>query len=180
MLEYAYWITQSLLAIAVLCATYRVFRGPSVLDRVISVDVILIVVASMFLTDMVINDSQDYIVFVVATAVIGFLGAVAIARFVAVRRPESWQAGSDPQSDPGLGGAATAHEPEAPNTEEDSAVRRFLQDDSYAAPELQDPEETADPPESERNTSWFQALARSRAAQSRSTEETPETGEEHR
>lgn len=177
LLDYAYWITQSLLAVAMLCAVYRVFRGPSVLDRVISVDVLLIVVASMFLTDMVINDSQDYIVFVVGTAVIGFMGAVAIARFVAVRRPESWQTGSDPQADPGLGGAVMAHEPEAPSTSEETAVRRMLQDDGYAAPELQDAEEVADPPEGQRNTSWFQALARTRVAQQRNSGATDFDGE---
>ncbi|OSM42760.1 monovalent cation/H+ antiporter complex subunit F [Nesterenkonia sp. PF2B19] len=88
MLEHAYWITQTLLAAAVFCAVYRVFRGPSVLDRVISVDVILIIVSSMLITDMVARNHQDFILFVIATAVIGFLGAVAIARYVAVRRPE--------------------------------------------------------------------------------------------
>ncbi|GAA1183658.1 monovalent cation/H+ antiporter complex subunit F [Nesterenkonia xinjiangensis] len=88
MLTYAYWITQALLTVAVFCSVFRVFRGPSVLDRVISVDVILIIVSSMLITDMVARGHQDFILFVVATAVIGFLGAVAIARYVAVRRPE--------------------------------------------------------------------------------------------
>ena len=36
MLDYAYWITQALLAAGALCAVYRVYRGPSVLDRVIA------------------------------------------------------------------------------------------------------------------------------------------------
>ena len=83
MLEIAYWITQALLAIGALCAVYRVFRGPSVLDRVISVDVILIIVGSVMLTDMAFRRHQDFILFVVITAMIGFLGAVAIARYVA-------------------------------------------------------------------------------------------------
>ncbi|WP_022872213.1 monovalent cation/H+ antiporter complex subunit F [Nesterenkonia alba] len=87
-LDYAYWITQALLGLAVLGAVYRVYRGPSVLDRVISVDVILIVVGSMLLADMAYHEHQDFILFVVVTAVIGFLGAVAIARYVVVRVPE--------------------------------------------------------------------------------------------
>lgn len=87
MLDYAYWITQVLLALGVLCAIYRVYKGPSVLDRVISVDVILIIVGSVMLVDMIYNRHTDLILFVVVTAVIGFLGAVAIARYVAVRNP---------------------------------------------------------------------------------------------
>ncbi|WP_300344276.1 monovalent cation/H+ antiporter complex subunit F [Nesterenkonia sp.] len=92
MLEAAYWITQVLLAAGALCAVYRVYRGPSVLDRVISVDVILIIVGSVMLADMAFRRHQDFILFVVVTAVIGFLGAVAIARYVAVRTPDSAEA----------------------------------------------------------------------------------------
>lgn len=88
MLDYAYWITQGLLAAALLGAVFRAYRGPSVLDRVISLDVILIVVASVMLTDMAYNQHQDHIVFVLVTAMIGFLGAVALARYVVVRTPE--------------------------------------------------------------------------------------------
>ncbi len=79
MLETAAAVTQILLAVGALCAVYRVYRGPSVLDRVISVDVILIIVASIMLTEMVRSDHQDFILFVLVTSVIGFLGAVAIA-----------------------------------------------------------------------------------------------------
>lgn len=86
-LDYAYWITQALLGLGALCAIYRVYRGPSVLDRVISVDVILIIVGSVMLADMIYHRHQDYIMFVVVTAVIGFLGAVAIARYAVARTP---------------------------------------------------------------------------------------------
>lgn len=87
MLDYAYWITQGLLTLGALCGVYRVYRGPSVLDRVISVDVILIIVGSVMLADMAYYQHQDYILFVVITAVIGFLGAVAIARYVVAGAP---------------------------------------------------------------------------------------------
>lgn len=115
MLDYAYWITQVLLALGVLCAIYRVYKGPSVLDRVISVDVILIIVGSVMLVDMAYNRHTDFILFVVVTAVIGFLGAVAIARYAAVRlpRPEESQGHA-------LAIDSLSPEPEAPTARTDN------------------------------------------------------------
>lgn len=150
MLEYAYWITQGLLALGALCAVYRVYRGPSVLDRVISVDVILIIVGSVMLADMAYNRHQDYILFVVITAVIGFLGAVAIARYVVVRSPEEVAAESSEQDPyptppvaPAIPGAAAENEPEAPHQPVSTPLMPSL--------EAQEDE----------STSWFSALARS-------------------
>ena len=140
MLETAVGITQVLLAIGALCAVYRVYRGPSVLDRVISVDVILIIVASVMLVEMVRSDHQDFIVFVLVTSVIGFLGAVAIARYVVARKP----------------------------ADADRAVEREAQAAGMEEPEPEAPQEVAAAPvmtafqESEdETTSWFTALAKS-------------------
>lgn len=115
MLDYAYWITQGLLALGVLCAIYRVYKGPSVLDRVISVDVILIIVGSVMLVDMAYNRHTDFILFVVVTAVIGFLGAVAIARYAAVRPP-----GSEENQGHARAIGSVAPEPEAPTARQDN------------------------------------------------------------
>lgn len=154
MLDYAVWITQGLLAIAALCTVYRVFRGPSVLDRVISVDVMLIIVASMLLTDMVANNHQDFILFVLGTAVIGFLGAVAIARYVVVRQPDASSKGEEREAQAAaLRAEAAAEEPEAPYNGElkVSAEPRTDQEDE--------------------STSWFTALARSGFVTRRSKQE---------
>lgn len=113
MLEYAYWITQGLLALGALCAVYRVYRGPSVLDRVISVDVILIIVGSVMLADMAYREHTDFIMFVVITAVIGFLGAVAIARFAVARNPAEDSVDEVAKQAAGLSWDS-APEPEAP------------------------------------------------------------------
>lgn len=157
MLTYAYAITQTLLAIGILCAVYRVYRGPSVLDRVISVDVILIIVASVMLTDMAYREHQDFILFVVITAVIGFLGAVAIARYVVVRRPDGVgeaalvnQARQKPLAS-AAEPATTPGEPEAP------AEAPIASSADPAVPADAAVRE-AEPDES---TSWFTALTRS-------------------
>lgn len=163
MLDYAVWITQGLLAVAAFCAVYRIFRGPSVLDRVISVDVILIIVASMLIVNMVAGDHQDFILFVVVTAVIGFLGAVAIARYVVGRRPE------DAAGDTGRGSSA-----EGPGgSVQEAAVR--AQAAEPEAPQASSPETAEGLPDQEEDesTSWFTALARSGFVPKRPSQEEP-------
>ncbi|GAA1817803.1 monovalent cation/H+ antiporter complex subunit F [Nesterenkonia flava] len=149
-LQIAYWITQVLLSIGALCAVYRVYKGPSVLDRVISVDVILIIVASVMLADMAVNQHTDFIPFVVVAAMIGFLGAVAIARYVAVGSTASADAGSQVEAQER---AMTAEipEPEIP-------MRSFADPAAGAAPSTPGAERTGDEDES---TSWFTALTKS-------------------
>lgn len=138
MLDWAYWITQFFLALGALCAVYRVYKGPSVLDRVISVDVILIIVGSVMLVDMAYHRHTDFILFVVVTAVIGFLGAVAIARYVVVRTPESEDTVRQAEAQAAALSGGAADEPEIPAG--------------------QSPAGSAQEDES---TSWFAALARS-------------------
>ncbi|GAA1138569.1 monovalent cation/H+ antiporter complex subunit F [Nesterenkonia lutea] len=149
MLEIAVHITQALLVLGAAGAVYRVYKGPSVLDRVISLDVMLIIVASIMIVDMVINDHQDFILFVVVTAVIGFLGAVAIARYVVVRSPEEVVAESPEDAVPFPPAVRVASsspaegEPEAPHQPVATPVMPGIA-----------------PPEDE-STSWFSALTRS-------------------
>lgn len=152
MLDIAVHITQVLLAVGALGSVYRVYKGPSVLDRVISLDVMLIIVASMMIVDMVVNNHQDFIMFVVITAVIGFLGAVAIARYVVVRSPEEVASETSEQDPypappvaPAIPGAAAENEPEAPH-------------DPVNTPRMPGLESEEGEDES---TSWFSALARS-------------------
>lgn len=139
MLDWAYWITQFLLALGALCAVYRVYKGPSVLDRVISVDVILIIVGSVMLVDMAYHQHTDFILFVVVSAVIGFLGAVAIARYVVVGVPDSEDAVRQAEAQAAALTGEPAYEPEIPAGEP--------------------PDGSAQ--EEDESTSWFTALARS-------------------
>src|SRR5690625_1398588 len=156
MLDYAYWITQGLLAAGALCAVYRVYRGPSVLDRVISVDVILIIVSSVMLADMAYNSHQDYIMFVVISAVIGFLGAVAIARYVVT----GGTAGQDSAKEAEKQAAGIAWEP-APEPEIPASP--FAPTAGSGAQTRTDEDES---------TSWFTALTKSGFRPSKNRTET--------
>jgi multisubunit Na+/H+ antiporter MnhF subunit len=161
LLDYAYWITQFLLALGVLFAVYRVYKGPSVLDRVISVDVILIIVGSVMLVEMAYSGSTDYILFVVVTAVIGFLGAVAIARYVAVREPDSGDRARRAEAEARAITGEPASEPETPKSPWGTGAQphggTLIEDES---------------------TSWFAALARSGFVPSRNKDRSAEAESE--
>lgn len=88
LLEIAGFVSLALLAVGGVAAIYRIVVGPSILDRAIATDVLLIVISSALCVEMAVNHHTDNIVFVVVASVIGFVGAVTLSRFVAERRKE--------------------------------------------------------------------------------------------
>jgi multicomponent Na+:H+ antiporter subunit F len=79
-------IVAVILGISALCAIYRVARGPSILDRVLAVDVLLAIVGGALAADMVFNGHTNSLVILVATSVIGFIASVTVARFVTEKK----------------------------------------------------------------------------------------------
>lgn len=79
-------VVSTILGISALCAVYRVARGPSILDRVLAVDVLLAIIGGALAVDMVINRHLDNLGLLVAVSIIGFIGSVTVARFVTDRR----------------------------------------------------------------------------------------------
>ncbi|WP_323959420.1 cation:proton antiporter [Arthrobacter sp. JZ12] len=71
-----------ILGIAALCTIYRVAKGPSILDRVLAVDVLLAIVGGSLAVDMVVNRHTNHLAILVAISVIGFIASVTVARFV--------------------------------------------------------------------------------------------------
>ncbi len=84
-IEFAYPIALAILAISALAAVYRIVKGPSLLDRVISTDVLIIIVSSTIVLDMIRSGNMDSVILVLVASVIGFVGSVTIARFVLER-----------------------------------------------------------------------------------------------
>ncbi|MGO1183104.1 MAG: monovalent cation/H+ antiporter complex subunit F [Micrococcaceae bacterium] len=76
------------LTLGVIGAVYRIVRGPSILDRAIATDVLLITISSGLVVTMVLLDNTDYIIFVVVASVIGFVGSVTLARYTVDAVPE--------------------------------------------------------------------------------------------
>jgi multicomponent Na+:H+ antiporter subunit F len=75
-----------LLAVSAAVAIVRTIKGPSLLDRVLAVDVLLSVVAAALIVDMAANRHQNNLVLVIVICLVGFIGSVTVARFVIDRR----------------------------------------------------------------------------------------------
>ena len=63
--------------------------GPSLLDRVLAADVLLAIVGAALCIDMAVNRHLNNLMLLVAVSIIGFIGSVTVARFVADRREQT-------------------------------------------------------------------------------------------
>jgi len=81
-------VTAVALAIAAAGAIIRIARGPSLLDRVLAADVLLAILGAALCIDMAVNRHLNNLMLVVAVSIIGFIGSVTVARFVADRREQ--------------------------------------------------------------------------------------------
>lgn len=82
-------VTAVILSLAAAGAIIRIAIGPSLLDRVLASDVLLAIVGAALAIDMAMNRHLNNLMLLVALAVIGFIGSVTVARFVAERREQS-------------------------------------------------------------------------------------------
>ncbi|MDP9696984.1 UNVERIFIED_ORG: multicomponent Na+:H+ antiporter subunit F [Arthrobacter globiformis] len=81
-------VTAVALALAAAGAIIRIARGPSLLDRVLAADVLLAILGAALCIDMAVNRHLNNLMLVVAISIIGFIGSVTVARFVADRREQ--------------------------------------------------------------------------------------------
>ena len=88
MMELVLTVTAVVLSLAAAGAIVRIARGPSLLDRVLAADVLLAILAGALCIDMAVNRHLNNLMLVVAISIIGFIGSVTVARFVADRREQ--------------------------------------------------------------------------------------------
>ena len=74
-----------MLAVAAVLTVARMSRGPSSLDRVVAADVLIAVVIAALALEAVVNDHSTTLPVMLVLSLLGFAGAVSIARFVADR-----------------------------------------------------------------------------------------------
>ena len=86
MMQVVLVVTAVILSLAAGGAIIRIARGPSLLDRVLASDVLLAILGAALCIDMAVNRHLNNLMLVVAISVIGFIGSVTVARFVADRR----------------------------------------------------------------------------------------------
>lgn len=70
------------LALAAGMCLVRLVRGPSVPDRIVALDALLLIVVAGIAVGAAANRSGDYLAVLVAVSLLGFVGTVTVARFV--------------------------------------------------------------------------------------------------
>lgn len=84
------WAIGGLLAVSALLALIRITIGPSVLDRVVGSDVLVSIVVCSLGAQAALTDGSSTLPLLISLSLVGFLGSVAVARFVARDRdPEA-------------------------------------------------------------------------------------------
>ncbi len=74
-----------LLVAAASLTVARMARGPSSLDRVVAADVLVAVVIAILAAEAIVHDHATTLPVMLVLSLLGFAGAVSIARFVAER-----------------------------------------------------------------------------------------------
>jgi multicomponent Na+:H+ antiporter subunit F len=75
-------VTYGLVALGALLTLVRVARGPSLLDRVVAVDTLLFLLVIGLGAYAAVTHETSVVTVVVAVSLLGFLGSVAVARYV--------------------------------------------------------------------------------------------------
>ena len=81
-LTYSLAIAQMLLGMAMSCAAFRMFRGPRAHDRVLGFDTLYVNAMLLLLTFGIRSGKTLYFEAALAMALLGFVGAVALAKFL--------------------------------------------------------------------------------------------------
>lgn len=77
------WFIGGLLTAAGLLTVIRIVLGPSVLDRVVATDVLVSIVVCALGAHAALNDGLTTLPILISLSLVGFMGSVAVARFVA-------------------------------------------------------------------------------------------------
>ena len=74
-----------LIAVAALLFGYRAVRGPSIVDRVIAVDGLVIIAIGAIAIDAVRSDDARFVDAAILLAIVAFVGTGIVARFIEKR-----------------------------------------------------------------------------------------------
>ena len=76
-------VAAPMLTAAALLTVVRIIRGPTVLNRIVALDVLVSIIISALGLEAAYNEHTTTVPIMVALALIGFVGSVSVARFVA-------------------------------------------------------------------------------------------------
>ena len=104
------YIAGSFFAIAALFAVVRIWRGPSILDRMVAADMLLSTLICVLGAEMVYNQHTRTLPVALVLAMFAFVGSVSVARFATkqksadAQRPDDGTSPLDPSLDELAGG----------------------------------------------------------------------------
>jgi len=82
MLDKVIVIASVMLAIALILSVYRLFRGPSLPDRILALDTLYINAIALIILLGVLQRSLIFFEAAMLMAVMGFVGTVAVAKYI--------------------------------------------------------------------------------------------------
>lgn len=81
-------ISAAMLVLAALMTLVRMTSGPTILDRIVALDVITAVIVGGLATEAVLNRHSDTVPILVVLSLVGFVGPTSVARFAAGKKRE--------------------------------------------------------------------------------------------
>ncbi len=76
------WVSLILILVSMLGLMYRVFKGPSIPDRLIALDGIGIMIISATAILSIIFDTEFFIEVILLVAIMSFIGTVSFSKFI--------------------------------------------------------------------------------------------------
>ncbi len=75
------------LAVAAALVLIRLLRGPTLSDRMVALDSLLVLIASGIAVNAAATGSGEFLDVMIVVSLIGFVGSVTVARFIEKRGP---------------------------------------------------------------------------------------------
>lgn len=86
LIDYFHWVIIPILAISVLLVFVRFLKGPSVADRVISLDMLILMAIGIVVIYSILYEQSTFLDIAMLFALIAFLGTVAFAYYLEKRK----------------------------------------------------------------------------------------------
>ena len=90
-----FWLAYGMLGAGALLALVRLARGPSLLDRVVATDILLVIIAAGLAVYAALRRDPTVVPVLVVVSLLAFVGSVSVARYVGGMLVQSRDDGTD-------------------------------------------------------------------------------------
>ena len=77
-----FWLVYGMLGAGALLALVRLARGPSLLDRVVATDILLVIISAGLAVYAALRQDPTVVPVLVVVSLLAFVGSISIARYV--------------------------------------------------------------------------------------------------